>query len=183
MALVNIANDYKITVTESGKWNLQTSNTAGGLERRVVQLMDKNEAEVLMNRLVAGYWSPIGQGLVVQWEVNHNLGKDEPVRIIEVSVTDQTGQVEYIPTNPHLSDVMFVIATDQDGDIHFVTDYLANEPFTDDFSQAKLTWFNCNSVLDNITKRGFSEKVALAFADMYANHKVHIVWAKLKRHG
>lgn len=182
MALVNIANDYKITVKESGKWNVQTSNTAGGLERRVIQLMDKVESDVLMNRLAAGYWSPITQGLVVQWEVNHNIGKAEPARIIEVSVTDQTGQVEYVPSATHSAEVMFVIVTDRDGEMRFVNDYMANDPFTDDFSKAKLTWFNCNSILDNITKRGFSEKVALAFADMYSDHTVSIVWAKLKRH-
>lgn len=182
MALVNIANDYKITVKESGKWNAQTSTVSGSLERRVVQVMDKDESDVLMNRLAAGYWTPITQGLVVQWEVNHNINKVEPTRIIEVSVTDQTGKVEYIPTSPNLSDVMFIIATDSDGEMHFVNDYMANDPFTDTFSEAKLTWFNCNSVIDNIVKRGFCEKVALAFADMYANHTINIVWAKLKRH-
>lgn len=182
MALVNIANDYKITVTESGKWNVQTSNIAGGLERRVVHEMSKDESDVLMNRLAAGWWSPITQGLVVQWEVNHNIGKAEPARIIEVSVTDQTGQVEYIPSAVHLAEVMFVIVTNDDGEIQFVKDYMTADPFTDNFSEAKMTWFNCNSVIDNITMRGFGEKVTKAFAEMYANKTVNVVWAKLKRH-
>ncbi|ARV77032.1 hypothetical protein PHABIO_401 [Pseudomonas phage Phabio] len=178
MGLANMAVDYTVSVNSAGNTYYGHPDHSGVVTNELV--LSEQAANVLMNRMVAGYWDPISEGIVINWEINRTTGQHHPVRIIEASVVDQANVIEYIPTNPSNADLAFIIAKDVKGTVSFVSNMFADKPFVTDFSKADLMWFN-EPGLDSIIKRGFVHKASEAFMEMYShNYNIQLMWVRIK---
>lgn len=141
------------------------------------------DAKLALNRVVAGFGNDVceGEGVAIEWTAKSALDKYFPTRIVEVShVVNEP--IEYRETNSSMADLMFMIAQDiKSGQIVFVDDMFAANPFVSQFKDARIYHFGDLVGMDNIIHRGFVGQTAMAFSVMMQEtHKIHTFYGKIK---